>query len=83
MQVVIAGAYYKELFLRGRPQLRMIMTFQKIKVTGHNQPTDVQSKPNFCAYYGPPPNDPPDVEIASSSHSDVTISTHHPDTPPL
>ena len=42
-----AGAYYHELFLRGRPQLCMRMVRQKVKGTGHKQPTDVGSEPNF------------------------------------
>mmetsp|Transcript_146 Transcript_146/g.351 ORF Transcript_146/g.351 Transcript_146/m.351 type:complete len:752 (-) Transcript_146:125-2380(-) len=44
-----AGAYYHELFLRGRPQLSMRMQRQKVKGTGHKQPTDVTSEPNFYA----------------------------------
>jgi len=42
-----AGAYYHELFLRGRSQLCMRMVRQKVKGTGHKQPTDVGSEPNF------------------------------------
>lgn len=42
-----AGAYYHELFLRGRSQLCMRMVRQKIKGTGHKQPTDVTTEPNF------------------------------------
>ncbi len=34
-----AGAYYHELFLRGRLQLCMKMVRQKVKGTGHKQPT--------------------------------------------
>lgn len=43
------GAYYHELFLRGRPNLCSQMTRQKVKGTGHKQPTDVASEPNFYA----------------------------------
>eukprot|EP00580_Thalassiosira_gravida_P008497 CAMPEP_0201641742 /NCGR_PEP_ID=MMETSP0493-20130528/24801_1 /ASSEMBLY_ACC=CAM_ASM_000838 /TAXON_ID=420259 /ORGANISM="Thalassiosira gravida, Strain GMp14c1" /LENGTH=763 /DNA_ID=CAMNT_0048115733 /DNA_START=170 /DNA_END=2460 /DNA_ORIENTATION=- len=42
-----AGAYYHELFLRGRALLCNRMQRQKVKGTGHKQPTDVTSEPNF------------------------------------
>jgi len=48
-QGVDAGAYYHELFLRGRPNLCMRMNRQKVKGTGHKQPTDVSSEPDFYA----------------------------------
>ena len=43
------GAYYHELFLRGRPNLCARMARQKVKGTGHKQPTDIASEPNFYA----------------------------------
>jgi Heat shock transcription factor len=62
-----AGAYYHELFLRGRPQLCMRMVRQKVKGTGHKQPTDVGSEPNF--YTMPPVSEstqpPPSAAPAS------------------
>jgi hypothetical protein len=42
-----AGAYYHELFLRGRPALSMHMVRQKVKGTGHKQPADADTEPNF------------------------------------
>lgn len=44
-----AGAYYHEMFLRGRPQLCLRMIRQKVKGTGHKQPADAQTEPNFYA----------------------------------
>mmetsp|Transcript_20417 Transcript_20417/g.33366 ORF Transcript_20417/g.33366 Transcript_20417/m.33366 type:complete len:610 (-) Transcript_20417:63-1892(-) len=44
-----AGAYYHELFLRGRPDLTSNMVRQKVKGTGHKQPTDASTEPNFYA----------------------------------
>jgi len=42
-----SGAYYHELFLQGRPLLSQRMVRQKVKGTGHKQPADVSSEPNF------------------------------------
>lgn len=64
-----AGAYYHELFLRGRPQLCMRMVRQKVKGTGHKQPTDVGSEPNFYTmpsladFQQPPPSASPSSPI--------------------
>ncbi|KAL9187448.1 hypothetical protein ACHAXT_001551 [Thalassiosira profunda] len=44
-----AGAYYHELFLRGRPKLSQRMQRMKVKGTGHKQPTDASTEPNFYA----------------------------------
>lgn len=52
-----SGAYYHELFLRGRLQLCMKMVRQKVKGTGHKQPTDISTEPNF--YTMPSIQDPP------------------------
>eukprot|EP00957_Ditylum_brightwellii_P154916 11790676-Ditylum_brightwellii.AAC.1 len=48
-QGVDSGAYYHKLFLRSRPQFCMRIRWQKAMGTGHKQPTDVQSEPNFYA----------------------------------
>ena len=42
-----AGAYYHEMFLRGRGGLCQRMVRQKVKGTGHKQPADASSEPNF------------------------------------
>ena len=42
-----SGAYYHELFLRGRPNLCAQMVRTKVKGTGHKQPSDATSEPNF------------------------------------
>lgn len=51
-----AGAYYHELFLRNRPELCTRMNRQKVKGTGHKQPTDASTEPNF--YCMPAPSGP-------------------------
>jgi HSF-type DNA-binding len=42
-----AGAYYHEKFLRARPALCQQMVRQKVKGTGHKQPADAKTEPNF------------------------------------
>ena len=68
-----SGAYYHELFLRGRPQLCMRMVRQKVKGTGHKQPTDVTTEPNF---YNMPsiqyPPSVPDPTAAASVENNAT-----------
>jgi len=48
-----AGAYYHELFLRGRPYMAMRMRRQKIKGTGMKLTPNPEGEPNF--YVGWPP----------------------------
>ena len=43
------GAYYHEMFLRGRMQLAARMTRQKVKGIGHKQPSHRESEPNLYA----------------------------------
>jgi hypothetical protein len=50
-----SGAYYHPLFLQGRPSLSQRMVRQKVKGTGHKQPSDASSEPNF---YAMPPVEP-------------------------
>jgi HSF-type DNA-binding len=56
-----SGSYYHSMFLRGRPGLCQRMLRQKVKGTGHKQPADASSEPNF---YNMPPI-VPDGEPAS------------------
>ena len=62
-----AGAYYHEMFLRGRIGLCQRMTRQKVKGTGHKQPADASSEPNF---YEMPPLDPSGVTDSVANLSD-------------
>jgi hypothetical protein len=69
-----AGAYYHELFLRGRPALSMRMVRQKVKGTGHKQPADANTEPHF---YAMPPL------TASSSESGSREAAPEPMSPGL
>ena len=63
------------MFLQGRPSLSHQMVRQKVKGTGHKQPADVSSEPNFYgmspvepervsdAIPPPPPNVPPTLPV--------------------
>jgi hypothetical protein len=73
-----AGAYYHELFLRGRPSLSQRMVRQKIKGTFRKQPADASSEPNFYTmsvvqpeHYVPVPQEGRVEEAAASSSPDT------------
>ncbi|CAB9511386.1 Heat stress transcription factor [Seminavis robusta] len=70
-----AGAYYHELFLRGRPQLCLRMVRQKVKGTGHKQPADAQTEPNFYAL-------PPTTATTSTTASPAVTSVASPPSVP-
>jgi len=81
-----AGAYYHELFLRNKPELCTRMNRQKVKGTGHKQPSDASSEPDF---YAIPPLDsaPPLSSLVSTNrlepqhyHHDTTSSVLSPAT---
>jgi hypothetical protein len=79
-QGVDAGAYYHELFLRGRPDLSTKMVRQKVKGTGHKQPTDVSTEPNF---FSMPPVTPMGEAVDTTQGLDEYppksfFSTHRP-----
>lgn len=55
------GAYYNELFLRGRPKLCSMMRRKKVKGTGHKPLPDPDNEPNF--YLMEPLDGPSSVPI--------------------
>jgi hypothetical protein len=67
------GAYYNEKFLRGRPSLCLTMKRQKIKGTGHKQPADINTEPNF---YAMPPVGPPAAMPASPGLQSLQGAAH-------
>jgi len=54
-----SGAYYHELFLRGRPRLCMMMRRQKIKGTGIKLTPNPDTEPNFYVISKDSPLPPP------------------------
>jgi hypothetical protein len=76
-------AYYHELFLRGRPQLCLRMVRQKVKGTGHKQPADAQTEPNFYAL--PPPTGSaltsPTLTAVAAEHSPPSVPRLAPSSP--
>ena len=64
------GAYYHEMFLRGRMQLAARMTRQKVKGIGHKQPSHRESEPNL---YALPhlPEDSPNEAVTIPSKEDA------------
>lgn len=75
-----SGAYYHSLFLQGRPSLSQRMVRQKVKGTGHKQPSDASSEPNF---YSMPPVEP---EYSNSTtwgarYKPTILPPMKPDTP--
>jgi len=58
-----SGAYYHELFLRGRPRLCMMMRRQKIKGTGIKLTPNPDTEPNFYVISKDSPLPPPVKDI--------------------
>ncbi|GKY95739.1 hypothetical protein MPSEU_000534700 [Mayamaea pseudoterrestris] len=65
------GAYYHPMFLRGRPDLCHHMRRQKVKGTGHKQPSDARTEPNFYAM-------PPVSASPGGVTSDTTAAAFSP-----
>ena len=62
-----AGAYYHELFLRGRPRLTLRMRRQKIKGTGIKLTPNPESEPNFYAMMFDRPLPAPEKRVGGGS----------------
>ena len=75
-----SGAYYHEMFLRGRPGLCQRMVRQKVKGTGHKQPADASSEPNF---YDMPSlsSAEPQISVLAPSKTSASLGTTTPSTP--
>lgn len=71
------GAYYHEMFMRGRLSLCYRMKRQKVKGTGHKQPVDVDTEPNF---YSMPPIQPMEGSADELDHPGVA-AREFPQTP--
>lgn len=69
-----AGAYYHEMFLRGRMQLAARMTRQKVKGIGHKQPSHRESEPNLYALPHLPEDSPSEEATIPPSKEDNTSS---------
>jgi len=75
-QGVDSGAYYHELFLRGRPDLTSKMVRQKVKGTGHKQPTDASTEPNFYAM-------PPVTQMTEAMKTTLGLGQVYPHSAPM
>mmetsp|Transcript_33737 Transcript_33737/g.48843 ORF Transcript_33737/g.48843 Transcript_33737/m.48843 type:complete len:601 (-) Transcript_33737:319-2121(-) len=71
-----AGAYYHEMFLRGRPNLCTRMVRTKVKGTGHKQPSDVRSEPNFYSMPHQPEVNTGIAMTETSSHHQYQLQSH-------
>lgn len=61
------------MFLRGRPALCFQMKRQKVKGTGHKQPADVNTEPNF---YRMPAVEPRSVPTSTDAAAAATTGTY-------
>jgi len=75
-----AGAYYHQLFLRGKPELLRGMKYQKIKGTGNSAAPNPEGEPDFYEMSRISPL--PDITSATTPASDRASSSPHPNVVP-
>ena len=75
-----AGAYYHEMFLRSRVGLCQRMARQKVKGTGHKQPADAKTEPNF---YEMRPTDTAQPQGAAPHNFGSTEDQQQPEPAPM
>lgn len=69
-----AGAYYHQLFLRGKPELLRGMKYQKIKGTGNSAAPNPEGEPDFYEMSRISPL--PDIACAATTPVSVSVPDH-------